>query len=104
MNASTTEIHDTGMVTPPTSGKKRNKKLIMTGMETAIAIPMMRPGTADQHSFREKLIQDGVTASADRFANADFPRSLGHGDQHDVHNPDAADGKRDQGNENQQDG
>src|SRR5579859_4530602 len=57
-------------------------------------------GTADNSNRRrldQKLKQDIVAARAERFANADFASSLGHADEHDVHDDDPADDKRNRG-------
>ena len=47
--------------------------------------------------FDEELQQDVVTAGAERLAHADFARPLGDGDEHDVHDDDAADDERNAG-------
>ena len=42
------------------------------------------------HRLHEKLLQNGAPAGADGLADADLPGALGDGDQHDVHDADAA--------------
>ena len=45
----------------------------------------------------EELGEDVAAARADRLADADLARPLADRDQHDVHDPDAADDQRDRG-------
>ena len=45
----------------------------------------------------EELLEDVASAGADRLADADLAGPLGDRDQHDVHDPDAADDQRDGG-------
>ena len=48
--------------------------------------------------FDEELPNDVALARADRHADADLPRTLSNRYQHDIHNADAANQKRDPGN------
>ena len=48
-------------------------------------------GHAKRDCLDQKLPQDVTLARADSQAHADLPGSLGHADQHDIHNPNAAD-------------
>ena len=60
-----------------------------------MAIPM-RPPTRGQHErFGEELEKDVAVVCADGFAQADFSCAFGYGDEHDVHNADAADQEAD---------
>ena len=43
----------------------------------------------DEDGFGEELPQDVAAARADRFANPDLLRPLGHAHEHDVHDADA---------------
>ena len=59
-------------------------------------------GAADQTDGRrldQELQQDGPPLGADGFADADLARPLGHRDEHDVHDADAADKERQAGDE-----
>ena len=47
-----------------------------------------------RHSFNQKLRQNIVAARADCHAHTDFARSLGHADEHDVHDSNSADQQR----------
>ena len=64
-------------------------------------------GAADQAEHRrldQELAPDDPWRRAERLAQADLPDALGDRDQHDVHDPDAADEERDAGDAAQQDG
>ena len=69
----------------------------------SFATPMPRDDADDaaeqRHGgrFDEELQQDVVAARAERLADADFAGALGDGDEHDVHDDDAADDQRDGG-------
>jgi len=67
--------------------------------------PPRRPATAHrQHDRLDQELHGNMPAlGAQRPADADLPRPLGHGGQHDVHNADAADQQRDGGNGSQHD-
>src|SRR5262249_20334524 len=54
---------------------------------------------AHRRRFNEELDQDGPAFGADGFADADFSRSFGHRDEHDVHDTDAAHEERQAGDE-----
>ena len=53
-------------------------------------------GFGNENGFRQKLSQNIAAPRADRFANSNLFRSLGHADQHDVHDPDAGREERDE--------
>ena len=65
---------------------------------------MTAPPPLIRSASNQKLIQDLATWRADGFANADFAGALFHGDQHDVHDADAADEQRDKGDHQKDDG
>ena len=48
----------------------------------------------DQHSLDDELADDVPSSGADRAAHTDFTRALENSRQHDVHDPDPADEKR----------
>ena len=50
---------------------------------------------AQHQRFSQELAADIATARPDGHADADLACALGHRDKHDVHDADAADGKRD---------
>ena len=52
---------------------------------------------AHHGGLNEKLHQDIASFGAERLADTDFARALGHRHQHDVHDPDTADQQRDTG-------
>src|ERR1019366_3584498 len=56
----------------------------------------------DGKGFGEELDQNVPTAGAESFFDADFAGALGNGDQHDVHQAHAADAKRKQADEPEQ--
>ena len=56
--------------------------------------PMMPPVTLKATASATELQPDIARARADRPAEADLPGPLGHRQQHDVHDPDAADQQR----------
>src|ERR1051325_10397145 len=56
----------------------------------------------DDRGLDEELHQDVARRCADSFADADLAGALGDGDQHDVHDADAADDERDARNRAQQ--
>ena len=58
-------------------------------------MPRTPPTAADHDGLDEELERMSRRARADRLAQADLARPLGHRDQHDVHDPDAADEQRD---------
>ena len=58
---------------------------------------------AHEQRLDEELHQDVLPAGADGLADADLARPLGHGDDHDVHDADAADHQRDAGDRAQED-
>src|SRR6516164_9894359 len=51
-------------------------------------------GQTKDHGFDEELAEDVACAGAHGHADADFAGSLGHGDEHDVHDAHATDGER----------
>ena len=53
---------------------------------------------ADHAGFDQELGDDALALGTDGLADTDLPGALGDGDQHDVHNADAADGQGDGGN------
>ena len=53
--------------------------------------PEDAPDTGEPDRLDEELRQDVAASRADGFADADLPGPLVHRDQHDVHDPDAAD-------------
>ena len=55
----------------------------------------MMPPTAHDRRFHKELTDDVALARADRHADADFSCALGNGHEHDIHDADAADQKRD---------
>ena len=55
------------------------------------------------HGFDKELRRDVAASCAERAADADLPRSFGHGGEHDVHDADAADHERDGGDGAQHD-
>ena len=57
---------------------------------------------AEEHRLGEKLQQHMQPPRADRHAQADFARPLGHRHQQDVHDADAADEQRDRGDRGKQ--
>ncbi len=57
---------------------------------------------AEYQGFDEELEADVAWRSAHRLADADLPRPLGHADQHDVHDADAAHDQRHPGHPGQQ--
>src|ERR1041385_1960412 len=48
-------------------------------------------GAGTRGGLDEELGEDVLLLGANGLADADLPGALGYGDQHDVHNPDAAD-------------
>ena len=58
---------------------------------TPSPMPASPPTAAHENRFDKELAEDIEIARSDRFADADFPRSFRDGDQHDIHNADAAD-------------
>ena len=62
--------------------------------EPAPIRPTTTPGDAAQqrqhHRLGQELAQDGAPGRADGLADADLAGAFGDGDQHDVHDPDAA--------------
>ena len=54
---------------------------------------------ADARGLDQKLQQDRAPLGADGLADADLARPLGHRDEHDVHDADAADEQRQPGDE-----
>ena len=63
--------------------------------------PARMPGDpADQRQqdgLEQELGEDRALGRTDRFADADLAGALGDGDEHDVHDADAADEERDRG-------
>ena len=57
---------------------------------------------ADHDRLDQELGQDVAPPRANRFADADLARALGDTHQHDVHDPDPADDKRNAGDGAQQ--
>lgn len=58
--------------------------------------------TADEtqdDGFEEELEENIAGRGTNGFADADFAGTFGNGDEHNVHDADAADNKRDRGNE-----
>ena len=58
------------------------------------ADPGRPAGDTQQEGLHQELTQDVAGASADGETHANFARPLGHGDQHDVHDPDSSDQQR----------
>src|SRR5215469_15506836 len=56
-----------------------------TGYEAAEQDADHAPNRGKHDSFERELQQDILSARADRFANPDFARPFGYGNQHDVH-------------------
>ena len=54
-------------------------------------------GERQRQRLDQELRQDVARLGADRHADADLARPLGHAHQHDVHDPDAADQQRHRG-------
>ena len=54
------------------------------------AMPKMPADAADHAGLDQKLGDNAFALCADGLADTDLPGALGHGDQHDVHDPDAA--------------
>ena len=65
---------------------------------------MSPPSTDSVSASIEELGQDVPAAGADRLADADLAGPLGDRDEHDVHDPDAADDQRDRGDPAEQQG
>ena len=64
-------------------------------------------GSADQRDdggLGEELAADVVGGGAEGFADADLAGALGDGDEHDVHDADAAEREREQGDGGEEDG
>ena len=59
---------------------------------------------AEHDGLDEKLAEDVAGPRPDGHAQADLPVALRHRHEHDVHDPDAADDQRDQGNAEEQAG
>ena len=53
---------------------------------------------AERNSFEGELEQDVSLGCSNGLAHADFPGSLSHRDEHDVHHPHAAHHQADRGN------
>ena len=66
------------------------------------AIPTPPPDQAQQHGLDQELLEDVMAAGADGHPQADFPRPLGHRDEHDVHDAHPAHDQRDRGHHQQQ--
>ena len=66
------------------------------------ATPITPPMLDSRTDSIEKLPEDVASAGADGQADADLAGPLGHRDEHDVHDPDAADHQRDAGDRGQQ--
>jgi len=49
------------------------------------------PDGAESHSLHRELGKDGSLGRADGFADSDLTSTLGDGNEHDVHDADAAD-------------
>ena len=62
----------------------------------------MPPSMTHDDALDEELSQHVGAARADRHADADLARPLGHRHEHDVHDADAADEQRDRGNRREQ--
>ena len=61
-----------------------------------------RADDRQQHRLGDELHDDVGLGGADRLADADLARSLGDGDQHDVHDADAADEQAQRGDRTEQ--
>ena len=92
------------MVMPPGTWKKWMSASITKGMATAMAIPISAPVPLIRAASIRNCNRISLRLRADGFANADLAGALGHGDQHDVHDADAADGQRQHGDQQQHDG
>jgi len=62
------------------------------------------PPQAEGQRFDQELHQDIHPGGAESFTNADLTGALGHRDQHDIHDPDAAHQEADRGNAGEQAG
>ena len=71
---------------------------------TPTMMPSKAAGQADRDGLDEELAHDVTAARADRHAQADLARALGHRQQRDVHDADAADQQRHRGHRRQQPG
>jgi hypothetical protein len=56
--------------------------------------PISAADDAEHHRLDQELREDVEAAGADGLANADLAGALGHRDEHDVHDPNAADDER----------
>ena len=64
---------------------------------TPRSTPIRPPKTESVDGFEEELQEDVSAAGADGHADADLAGPLGDADEHDVHDADAADEERDDG-------
>ena len=69
-------------------------RVASSAMPNPSAMPMPPPSRLITIGFDEKLQQHVASLGADRQADADLARPLGHRHQHDVHDADAADDER----------
>ena len=81
---------------------QRVKNLTVIDVSRPTRIPMRAADEAQHNGLDEKLPEDVMASCADGHAKPDFAGSLGHGDQHDVHDSHPADDQRDQGHRQQQ--
>ena len=63
------------------------------------ATPTMPPRNRNRQRFEQKLRQDVAASGPQRLAHTNFPRTLGHRDEHDVHHAHAADHQREHADE-----
>ena len=71
---------------------------------TPAATPSRPPKTRHEHGLDQELREDVAPPRADRLADADLARALGHRHEHDVHDADPADEQRDRGDRAEQRG
>ena len=77
-------------------------KEIVSDTATPKTMPAMPPTRLRNTASVEELQQHMQSARADRHAQADLARALGHRDQQDIHDADAADEERDRGDGGEQ--
>ena len=72
-------------------------RLISAETVSPTAMPMRPPRPGQRERLDQELGEDVAAPGADRLADADLAGPLADRDQHDVHDPDAADDQRDRG-------
>ena len=102
MSAEKTKASETELVLT-TTGQPANFATSLW-IPTPSADPEQSAGHREDDRLDEELGPDVARAGADGHADADLARPLGDRDEHDVHDPDAADEERDAGDRPEEDG